>query len=48
MISFRLLGEVATGIKYLVCYDMPNMSRIEAELAKRLYCLIFCGLWSVS
>ncbi|KAH6721627.1 hypothetical protein BKA61DRAFT_591065 [Leptodontidium sp. MPI-SDFR-AT-0119] len=49
MISFRLLGEVATGIKYLVCYDMPNMSRIEAELAKRLYCLIFCGLctWSI-
>ncbi|MAD81391.1 MAG: hypothetical protein CL912_00375 [Deltaproteobacteria bacterium] len=47
IISFRLLGEVTTGIKYLVNYELPNMSRLEAELAKRLHCLILCGLWFV-
>ncbi|PVH77460.1 hypothetical protein DL98DRAFT_637555 [Cadophora sp. DSE1049] len=49
LISFRLLGEVTTGIKYLVSYELPNMSRIEAELAKRLHCLVLCGLctWSI-
>ncbi|KAG4421307.1 hypothetical protein IFR04_005609 [Cadophora malorum] len=48
IISFRLLGEVTTGIKYLVNYELPNMSRLGAELAKRLHCLILCGLCTYS
>ncbi len=45
IISYRLLGEATTGIKYLAFYGIPNMTRLEAELTKRLYCLVLCGLW---
>lgn len=45
VISYRLLGEATTGIKYLAFYSIPNMTRLDAELTKRLYCLLLCGLW---
>lgn len=44
-INFRLLGEAATGVKYLTFYELAEMPPIQQQLTKRLYWLVFCGLW---
>ena len=43
--SFRFLGESVTGVKYLVYYQMQDMDTVSQQLLKRLYWLLFVGLW---
>jgi hypothetical protein len=43
--SFRYLGEATMGVKYLIYHALPNMDFVSQQQLKRLYWLIFVGLW---
>lgn len=46
--GFRYLGEATMGVRYLVCQALQSMDFVEQQLLKRLYWLLFAGLWYVS
>jgi hypothetical protein len=43
--AFRYMSEAVMGVKYLTYYDMPAFPLVSQQLLKRLYWLIFAGLW---
>lgn len=43
--GFRLLSEAVAGVKYLIYYKLPTWPLISQQLLKRLYWLLFAGLW---
>jgi hypothetical protein len=43
--SFRFMGEAVTGVKYLVYYELENMTFLSQQLLKRLYWLLFAAQW---
>lgn len=45
--GFRFMSDAVMGIKYLVYYELPQMSLVDQQLLKRLYWLVFVGLWFV-
>lgn len=44
-LGFRFMSEAVMGVKYLLYYELPTMSLVAQQLLKRLYWLIFAGLW---
>jgi hypothetical protein len=44
---FTSMSEAVIGIKYLIHYEMPNMTSASQELLKRLYWLVFAAGWYV-
>jgi hypothetical protein len=44
-VSFYLISEAVTGIKYSLYYQLSSMSYISQQLLKRLYWLVFADLW---
>jgi hypothetical protein len=43
--SFRYFYQAVYGVRYLVHYQMPNMTFMSQQLLKRLYWLLFAGNW---
>lgn len=43
--GFRFMSEAVMGVKYLLYYKLSTMSLVSQQLLKRLYWLIFAGLW---
>lgn len=43
----RFFADAIVGVKYLVYYEMPSMPILSQQLLKRLYWLLFDGLWYV-
>ncbi len=43
--GFQYFGDSVMAVKYLIYYEMPNMSFISQQLLKRLYWLLFAGNW---
>jgi hypothetical protein len=43
--GFRYLSEATMGVRYLVCHSLPTMDLVSQQHLKRLYWLIFAGLW---
>jgi hypothetical protein len=43
--SFRIIAEATAGVKYLTYYKMQEMCTVSQQLMKRLYWLLFAGLW---
>lgn len=43
--AFRFLGEAVSGVKYLVYYKLATWPLLSQQLLKRLYWLLFAGLW---
>lgn len=44
-LGYRFISEAVMGIKYLIFYQLPAMSFTSQQLLKRLYWLVFAGLW---
>ncbi|KFY27144.1 hypothetical protein V491_01011 [Pseudogymnoascus sp. VKM F-3775] len=42
-LCFTTMSEAVIGIKYLIHYEMPNMTTVSQELLKRLYWLLFAA-----
>lgn len=45
--GFRFMSEAVMGVKYLIYYKLPTADFCYQQLLKRLYWLIFAGLWQV-
>lgn len=43
--SFGFMAEAIAGVKYLVYYELENMTFLSQQLLKRLYWLIFAAQW---
>lgn len=43
--SFHFISEAVIGLKYLLYYKLSAMPYISQQLLKRLYWLVFAGLW---
>ena len=43
--SFRFMAEAVAGVKYLVYYELENMTFLSQQLLKRLYWLLFAAQW---
>jgi hypothetical protein len=42
---FRFMSEAVMGVKYLTYYELPTLCLVSQQLLKRLYWLVFAGLW---
>jgi hypothetical protein len=43
--GFRYFNQAVCGVKYLLHFQMPNMTFMSQQLLKRLYWLLFAGNW---
>jgi hypothetical protein len=43
--SFAFMAEAVAGVKYLVYYELENMSFLSQQLLMRLYWLLFAAQW---
>jgi hypothetical protein len=43
--SFGFMAEAVAGVKYLVYYELENMTFLSQQLLKRLYWLLFAAQW---
>jgi hypothetical protein len=43
--SFAFMAEAVAGVKYLVYYELENMTFLSQQLLKRLYWLLFAAQW---
>jgi hypothetical protein len=44
-LAFRFISEAVMGVKYLIYNELSAMPLVSQELLKRLYWLLFAGLW---
>ncbi len=45
VMGFQYFSDSVMSVKYLIYYEMPNMSFVTQQLLKRLYWLLFAGNW---
>lgn len=43
--AYHAGSEAAAGVRYLMYYCMGKMSRLEEEMLKRLFWLLFAWAW---
>jgi hypothetical protein len=43
--GIRFMSEAATGVKYLIYYEISEMPILSQQLLKRLYWMLFAALW---